>query len=109
MIAGSHKIDPTVDTAEIIEAAIADPSLIHHVVAPAGSTLVFFESTIHACASPPSRSALSLSASLPLCVRSCPALLLVLSAKLLVGDSRALSSEPRLGADRTDRRGDSER
>ena len=53
MIAGSHKIDPTVDTAEIIEAAIADPSLIHHVVAPAGSTLVFFESTIHACAPPP--------------------------------------------------------
>ena len=53
MIAGSHKIDPTVDTAEIIEAAIADPSLIHHVVAPAGSTLVFFESTIHACAKPP--------------------------------------------------------
>ena len=46
---------------------------------------------------PPSRSALSLSASLLLCVRSCPALLLVLSAKLLVGDSRALSREPRLG------------
>jgi hypothetical protein len=47
-IAGSHKIDPTVDPQDIINAAYEDPSLIHHVVAPAGSTMVFFESTIHA-------------------------------------------------------------
>ena len=98
MIAGSHKIDPTVDTAEIIEAAIADPSLIHHVVAPAGSTLVFFESTIHACATPP---ALSPSRCLQACcrMRSFPPLLLVLSAKLLAGGlllPKALLLETRL-------------
>jgi hypothetical protein len=31
----------------MVAAALADPSLIHHVVAPAGSTLVFFESLLH--------------------------------------------------------------
>lgn len=45
VIAGSHKIDPVVDPQDIINAAYEDPSLIHHVVAPAGSTLVFFEVT----------------------------------------------------------------
>ena len=30
-IAGSHKIDPTVDPHDIINAAYDDPSLIHHV------------------------------------------------------------------------------
>ncbi len=45
-IAGTHKID--IDPAALIDAAMADPSLIHHVEAPAGSTLLFFESLIHA-------------------------------------------------------------
>jgi hypothetical protein len=48
VIAGSHKIDSTVDPSEIIEAAMENPSLIHHVVAPAGSVLVFYEATMHA-------------------------------------------------------------
>lgn len=48
VIAGSHKIDPGVDPAHIIEAARADPTLVHQVMAPAGSTLVFYESLIHA-------------------------------------------------------------
>ena len=48
VIAGSHKIDPAVDPKHIIAAAQADPSLIHQVIAPAGSTLVFYESLIHA-------------------------------------------------------------
>lgn len=47
-VAGSHKIDPTVDPQDIIKAAYEDPTLLHHVVAPAGSTMIFFESTIHA-------------------------------------------------------------
>ena len=40
VIAGTHKIDPTVDPQEVIKAALADPGrpLVHHVVAPAGST-----------------------------------------------------------------------
>lgn len=45
-IAGSHKID--IDAQAIIAAALADPRMIHQVVAPAGSTLLFFESLIHA-------------------------------------------------------------
>ena len=45
-IAGSHKIKAPRD--EIIACAYADPSLIHQVVAPAGSTLLFGESLIHA-------------------------------------------------------------
>jgi len=45
VIAGSHKM--TVPCAEIIEAAYEEPSLIHPVVAPAGSLLLFPESLIH--------------------------------------------------------------
>jgi hypothetical protein len=49
VIPGSHKIDEGVDPAEIIGAAMENPEvLLDRVVAPAGSTLVFFESTIHA-------------------------------------------------------------
>ena len=45
VIPGSHKI--AVPQADIIKAAYADPSLIHQFVAPAGSTLLFSETTIH--------------------------------------------------------------
>lgn len=45
-IAGSHKIDAP--QADIIACAYEDPSLIHQVIAPAGSTLLFGESLIHA-------------------------------------------------------------
>ena len=45
----SHKIAENVDPSEIIAAAMANQDvLLDKVVAPAGSTLVFFESTIHA-------------------------------------------------------------
>ena len=46
VIAGSHKIQCNAD--EIIACAYEDPSLIHQVVAPAGSTLLFGEALIHA-------------------------------------------------------------
>lgn len=46
VIAGSHKMD--FNDAEVIECAYADRSLIHKVVAPAGSTLLFSETLIHA-------------------------------------------------------------
>lgn len=46
VIAGSHKIDVPSET--LIELAYDDPSLIHQVVAPAGSTLLFSETLIHA-------------------------------------------------------------
>ena len=46
VIAGSHKVD--VPEHGLLEAAYADPSLIHQVIAPAGSTLLFAESLIHA-------------------------------------------------------------
>ena len=46
VIAGSHKLPQHLDRA-MIEAAARDPSLIHHVVAPAGSTLFFYESLLH--------------------------------------------------------------
>lgn len=46
VIAGSHKITAPVE--DIIKTAYADPSLIHQFVAPAGSTLLFSETTIHA-------------------------------------------------------------
>ena len=46
VIAGSHKVD--VSAATLIELAHNDPSLIHQVVAPAGSTLLFSETLIHA-------------------------------------------------------------
>lgn len=46
VVAGSHKIDAP-DSA-IIKAAYEDRSLIHQVVAPAGSALLFTEALIHA-------------------------------------------------------------
>lgn len=46
VIAGSHKLNCPED--EIIDAAYDDPSLIHQVVAPAGSTMVMCETLIHA-------------------------------------------------------------
>ncbi len=46
VIAGSHKIDLPVET--MIARAYEDRSLIHQVVAPAGSTLLFAETLIHA-------------------------------------------------------------
>lgn len=46
VIAGSHKID--VPTQTLIELAYDDPTLIHQVIAPAGSTLLFSETLIHA-------------------------------------------------------------
>ena len=48
VIAGSHKITDEVDRDSIVSAAMDDPRLIHEVVAPAGSTLLFFESLMHA-------------------------------------------------------------
>ncbi len=46
VIAGSHKIEAPIE--HIIACAYEDPSLIHQVIAPAGSTLLFGESLIHA-------------------------------------------------------------
>ncbi|MEZ4728434.1 MAG: phytanoyl-CoA dioxygenase family protein [Caldilineaceae bacterium] len=46
VIAGSHKIKAPQQ--QIIACAYEDPSLIHQVIAPAGSTLLFAESLIHA-------------------------------------------------------------
>lgn len=46
VIAGSHKIKYPDN--EIIKCAYEDPSLIHQIVAPAGSTLLFTEALIHA-------------------------------------------------------------
>ena len=46
VIAGSHKIDTPVS--EIVACAYKDRSLIHQVVAPPGSTLLFSETLIHA-------------------------------------------------------------
>lgn len=46
VIAGSHKVDAP--DAESIACAYKDRSLIHQVVAPAGSTLLFSETLIHA-------------------------------------------------------------
>ena len=47
VIPGSHKIDPTVDPQAVIDAALADPRLVHQVIAPAGSTICFHESLLH--------------------------------------------------------------
>ncbi|HEY3234167.1 MAG TPA: phytanoyl-CoA dioxygenase family protein [Polyangiaceae bacterium] len=44
-IPGSHKIDLPAD--EIIAAAAKDPRLVHQMVAPAGSTMLFSETLIH--------------------------------------------------------------
>ena len=46
VIAGSHKVDVAIP--EIVQLSREDPSLIHQVMAPAGSTLLFCESLIHA-------------------------------------------------------------
>jgi ectoine hydroxylase-related dioxygenase (phytanoyl-CoA dioxygenase family) len=46
VIAGSHKVQ--CEERDIIACAYADPSLIHQVIAPAGSTLLFGEALIHA-------------------------------------------------------------
>jgi len=46
VIAGSHKID--LPNKPIIDAANLDPKMIHQMVAPAGSTLLFSETLIHA-------------------------------------------------------------
>eukprot|EP01047_Picozoa_sp_COSAG01_P022311 COSAG01_NODE_1320_length_10740_cov_34.039094_1_plen_160_part_00 len=46
LIKGSHKLD--VPTEELAAVAAAHPEMVHTVVAPAGSTLVFGETTIHA-------------------------------------------------------------
>lgn len=45
VIAGSHKSSAPEEA--IVRAAREDPSLIHHVVAPAGSTLIFCETLLH--------------------------------------------------------------
>ena len=45
VIAGSHKSSAPEEG--IVRAAREDPSLIHHVVAPAGSTLIFCETLLH--------------------------------------------------------------
>ena len=47
VIAGTHKLLEDVDAQAVIDAALADECLIHHVEAPAGSTLLFFESLFH--------------------------------------------------------------
>ncbi len=47
VIAGTHKVPPEVPQQAMIEAAMADPRLIHQVEAPAGSTLLFFEALMH--------------------------------------------------------------
>jgi len=46
VIAGTHKMTDVSHDA-LISAVAEDPSLIHHVVAPAGSTLLFFEALMH--------------------------------------------------------------
>jgi ectoine hydroxylase-related dioxygenase (phytanoyl-CoA dioxygenase family) len=46
VVVGSHKIDAP--TEAVVAAAYKDPSLIHQVIAPAGSTLLFSETLIHA-------------------------------------------------------------
>ena len=48
VIAGTHKVPTDVPQEAIIAAAMDDPSMIHRVEAPAGSTLLFYESLIHA-------------------------------------------------------------
>jgi ectoine hydroxylase-related dioxygenase (phytanoyl-CoA dioxygenase family) len=46
VIPGSHKLHGHLARA-LKTAALSDPSLVHQVVAPAGSTLLFFESLLH--------------------------------------------------------------
>lgn len=45
-VAGSHKLDVPLE--QVVGCAEADPSLVHQVTAPAGATVVFSESTVHA-------------------------------------------------------------
>ncbi len=48
VIPGSHRLGPEVDPEDVVAAAEADPRrLIHQVVAPAGSMLLFYESLLH--------------------------------------------------------------
>lgn len=47
VIVGTHKVPQEVDRDAIVNAALEDPSLIHQVEAPAGSTLLFYESLMH--------------------------------------------------------------
>lgn len=46
VVAGSHKLDA--HESQAIACAAEDPSLIHQVIAPAGSTLLFAETLVHA-------------------------------------------------------------
>jgi hypothetical protein len=46
VITGSHKIPGHLDPV-LIEAALRDPTLVKQVIAPAGSTLFFYESLLH--------------------------------------------------------------
>jgi hypothetical protein len=48
VIAGTHKVPADVPQEDIVAAAMEDPTMIHQVEAPAGSTLLFYESLIHA-------------------------------------------------------------
>ncbi len=48
VIAGTHKVPTDIAQEAIVNAALADPSMIHQVEAPAGSTLLFYESLVHA-------------------------------------------------------------
>ena len=48
VIAGSHKLPTDIPQEAIIDAALEDRSMIHQVEAPAGSTLLFYESLLHA-------------------------------------------------------------
>jgi hypothetical protein len=48
VIAGTHKVPTDIPQEAIISAAMEDPSMIHQVEAPAGSTLLFYESLVHA-------------------------------------------------------------
>jgi ectoine hydroxylase-related dioxygenase (phytanoyl-CoA dioxygenase family) len=47
VIPGSHKCSPELDQDDMIAAAEADPRLIHQMIAPAGSMLLFYESLLH--------------------------------------------------------------
>ena len=48
VIAGTHKVPTDIPQEAIVAAAMEDPSMIHQVEAPAGSTLLFYESLVHA-------------------------------------------------------------
>lgn len=47
VIPGTHKLAVDTDWTAIVDAALGEPSLVHTVMAPAGSTLFFFESLLH--------------------------------------------------------------